>query len=502
MASPKKRFQFSSWLVILTIISSSFATPQHGVFRQKSLQGGPTTSKSYLSKDVKVLYYDQTLDHFNYQPQSYTKFKQKYLLYSKHWGGSKTNSPILAYLGDEEPLSNNEVDHLILPDYAKKLKALVVVMEHRFYGESKPFGISSMDEIVKNASVRGYFNSAQALADFAELITYLRETLSAHHSPVIVLGGSYGGMLASWFRLKYPHIALGALASSAPVLYFDNIIKPEDGYYAVVTKDFKETSESCYKTIKRSWDKINKIGSLPKGPLYLSKKFNTCAELNETNELTKLLENMYDVVAQYGNLVINTSKICKAIDEGSKGKDIISRIYAGALAYFNGTIKCLDTQFFNKQYPETNVGYAWQRCSEMVMPIAISTSKMSMFPSYTFDLQQFSLHCKETYNVIPRPHWITTYYGGHDIKLTLKRFGSNIIFSNGLTDPYSSAGVLQNLSENIIAVYTKQGSHCMDILAAKEDDPDWLINQREREIKIISGWIKKYQEDLHKYLNN
>ena len=49
----------------------------------------------------------------------------------------------------------------------------------------------------------------------------------------------------------------------------------------------------------------------------------------------------------------------------------------------------------------------------MVMPIAISTSKMSMFPSYTFDLQQFSLHCKETYNVIPRPHWITTYYGGH-----------------------------------------------------------------------------------------
>ena len=82
--------------------------------------------------------------------------------------------------------------------------------------------------------------------------------------------------------------------------------------------------------------------------------------MNETNELTKLLENMYDVVAQYGNLVINTSKICKAIDEGSKGKDIISRIYAGALAYFNGTIKCLDTQFFNKQYPETNVGYAWQ----------------------------------------------------------------------------------------------------------------------------------------------
>ena len=28
-------------------------------------------------------------------------------------------------------------------------------------------------------------------------------------------------VLASWFRLKYPHIALGAVAASAPILYFD-----------------------------------------------------------------------------------------------------------------------------------------------------------------------------------------------------------------------------------------------------------------------------------------
>lgn len=45
-------------------------------------------------------------------------------------------------------------------------------------------------------------------------------------------------VLASWFRLKYPHVALGALASSAPILYFDDIT-PQDGYYTVVTKDFR-----------------------------------------------------------------------------------------------------------------------------------------------------------------------------------------------------------------------------------------------------------------------
>lgn len=51
-------------------------------------------------------------------------------------------------------------------------------------------------------------------------------------SPILIT------VLASWFRLKYPHIALGALASSAPILYFDDIT-PQNGYYSVVTEDFK-----------------------------------------------------------------------------------------------------------------------------------------------------------------------------------------------------------------------------------------------------------------------
>lgn len=46
---------------------------------------------------------------------------------------------------------------------------------------------------MSNDSTRGYFNSAQALADYAEVIIYLKKKLSADNSPVIVVGGSYGG---------------------------------------------------------------------------------------------------------------------------------------------------------------------------------------------------------------------------------------------------------------------------------------------------------------------
>lgn len=38
------------------------------------------------------------------------------------------------------------------------------------------------------------------------------------NSSVVVIGGSYSATMAAWFRQKYPHLAVGAWASSAPVL--------------------------------------------------------------------------------------------------------------------------------------------------------------------------------------------------------------------------------------------------------------------------------------------
>ena len=54
-----------------------------------------------------------------------------------------------------------------------------------------------MQKSLQNASRRGYFNSGQALADYAEVIINLKKNLSADSSPVIVVGGSDGGRKSS-----------------------------------------------------------------------------------------------------------------------------------------------------------------------------------------------------------------------------------------------------------------------------------------------------------------
>lgn len=102
---------------------------------------------------------------------------------------------------------------------AEEFGALLVFAEHRYYGVSLPYGNRSYSD---NGRL-GYLTSQQALADYVDLIAYLRRGNAGRRAgrdvtdggtgtgsnPVIAFGGSYGGMLAAWFRIKYPAVVEG-----------------------------------------------------------------------------------------------------------------------------------------------------------------------------------------------------------------------------------------------------------------------------------------------------
>ncbi|KAJ9178018.1 hypothetical protein P3X46_009938 [Hevea brasiliensis] len=477
--------------LLLSVFLLSFTSHHHVSARlRKNIQTSISESAA-ASRDFVTFFYPQTLDHFNYKPESYTTFNQRYAINFKHWSGPNTSAPILVFFGAEENIDDDIRSIGFLTDNASQFKALLLYIEHRYYGKSVPFGSSK--EALKNASSLGYFNSAQALADYAAVIMHVQKNYSAKSSPVIVIGGSYGGLLASWFRLKYPHIALGALASSAPILYFDDSV-PLAGFYSIITKDFKETSESCYKTISESWAEIEKVASKPNGLSLLSQKFMTCNPLKKSSELKDYLDSLYTEAAQFDYPpTYRVSLVCGGVNGAPEGTDILGRIFAGVVAYL-GERSCYDLNLFNDLTDETSLAWAWQTCSEIV--IRIGHDRDSMFPAAPFNLDSYIKDCKSLFGVLPQPEWVTTYYGGHDLKLILRRFASNIIFSNGLRDPYSSGGVLENISDSIVAISTTNGSHCLDLHQEKPSDPRWLVMQRKTEVEIIQGWISKYHDDL------
>ncbi|CAK7332103.1 unnamed protein product, partial [Dovyalis caffra] len=80
-------------------------------------------------EDFKTFFYNQTLDHFNYKPESYVTFPQRYLINSKYWGGANDSAPILVYLGAEAAIDGDLDSVGFLVDNAVQFDALLVYIE-------------------------------------------------------------------------------------------------------------------------------------------------------------------------------------------------------------------------------------------------------------------------------------------------------------------------------------------------------------------------------------
>lgn len=69
-----------------------------------------------------------------------------------------------------------------------------------------------------------YLNSEQALGDLAYFISEINKQkhFRVDKNPWITVGGSYPGAMSAWFRYKYPHLTIGAIASSAVIEAIDD----------------------------------------------------------------------------------------------------------------------------------------------------------------------------------------------------------------------------------------------------------------------------------------
>ena len=75
---------------------------------------------------------------------------------------------------------------------------------------------------------------------------------------------------------------------------------------------------------------------------------------------------------------------------------------------------------------------------------------------------------------------------------------SNIVFSNGLFDPWSSAGVKANLSASLPAVIISEGAHHIDTFFSNPEDPADVTAARAFEMAMIRGWISDFYANAAK----
>ncbi|CAG9817007.1 unnamed protein product [Phaedon cochleariae] len=440
-------------------------------------------------------YIDVPLDHFNFR--SNATFKLRYLINDTY---HVQRGPIFFYTGNEGDINQFAQNTGFMYDIASTFNALLVFAEHRYYGTSLPFGNLSYT----TPEYLGYLSSAQALADFAYLIDDLQSTYAATSDlkkvPVIAFGGSYGGMLAAYLRMKYPYAVAGAVASSAPIWQFRGLT-PCENFNRIVTNVYEALGGvKCKDTIAKSWKIIRSLTETDEGKSNLTKLWNFCTPLKTSDDIDTLVDwltNIYVNVAMV-NYPYPTSfladlpaypvrAVCSKINNFDYKNDfgLLQALGEALSVYTNytGRTTCNDIKV------AANIGekgWGFQSCTDMIMPMC-STS-FDMFEDAPWDFEKYSDDCYKKFSVRPRNEQVPLLeYGGKDIKSA-----SDIVFSNGLMDPWSSGGVLSNVSDRISAVIIPDAAHHFDLRGANANDPGSVREARRFHVKRIHKWLNKF----------
>ena len=327
--------------------------------------------------------------------------------------------------------------------------------------------------------------------------------------------------------MKYPATVHGAIAASAPLLAFRGELQPSwdsQAYYRVVTKTAEYYSPNCATNVRRVFPLLDKQGQTAAGRSQLQHSFGLCTLPTDAYAVSMLkyfVRDAFDTMSM-GNYPFPSNYIAgtmakpmpawpmehacsflkQAPDDDDDDDDAVAlfaavRSAVSVLYNVSGEEQCYTLPAYPT--PETpaapNDGiWDWQWCTEMLPDsFWFSTDGVrDMFWKNEYNQTLINEHCRQVWNVTPREDWIRNEYGGRHIL-----FGhSNIVFSSGSFDGWSSGGIATNVTQNdLTSIMIQQGGHHLDLMFSHSNDPAAVVDARVYEMKAVQRWIDAYAVD-------
>ncbi|KAJ2709197.1 hypothetical protein H4R19_004373 [Coemansia spiralis] len=151
--------------------------------------------------------FPQPLDHF--APSSSSgDLPQLYLVNDDYY----IDGPVILYSVGERAVQDSDIVDSPVYELARQTRALVVVLELRFYGISQPARADQLQ----------FLSVEQMMADIYRFTMHANITGSQlGRRRWVLAGGSFAGSLAAWTRYAYPDLDAMVIASSAPMRLVD-----------------------------------------------------------------------------------------------------------------------------------------------------------------------------------------------------------------------------------------------------------------------------------------
>lgn len=438
-------------------------------------------------------WFNQTLDHFN--PQDSRTFSQRYQVNDTFY---QEGGPLFIMIGGEGPANGIwiAIDTAIMI-YAQQFNALVVQLEHRFYGETHPLPDISDDSLQ-------YLSSEQALADIAVFRNFILESYNfGNDAKVFTFGGSYSGALSAFFRTKYPNLANGAIATSAPVLALLDFYQ----YQQVVQNSLLTASQGqqCVENIASATQTISNMLASDSGRQQLMSIFQVCGDTDLTNSLDVMnfmssLASNIDGIIQYnldnrgfegGPIPLNVADVCNFMTNGSNVLTQYATVNNIVLSQYGES--CLDVSYQGMVQQMRNVTWGgpsdgsrqwiYQTCVEFGFYQTSDASQDSQPFGNDFGLGFSLQQCHDFFGIAgPNVNWTNTNYGG------LHLGGTNIVMPNGSIDPWHALSILQQ-TDSITTIYINGTAHCANMYPPLPSDPVELQQARFEIMSTLEYWI-------------
>ena len=386
-------------------------------------------------------------------------------------------------------------------------------MEHRYYGESNPFSDYSTAHLK-------YLTSEQALADAAQFLEFFVNDLkkSDQIRKVIVVGGSYTGAMSSWFRMRFPNLVIGSIASSAPVYLQEEFMKYDEHISQALPPE-------CQKNVVDAMDKIDAL--IDNGEEWKKMIERTkCEAITNPVDWEYVLADAVAWAVQYNSYTSEDKDkhtidlLCSTLNATDEKKDIKDKLFDFIDSYYNLLHpNCLDASSSYDSLKNETLDPAknqrqwfYQSCTEFGYFQVASTDNTKRTRSTRIDLAYHRALCKKLYNI------------DVDITPTKKIYmqdnmiGTNIIWTNGDVDPWMELSITPDDSnttsahtnvavtkdgrekrQNWRVLLITNGSHCSDLGTPSPEDSESLTHTRTEMRKEIDRWIATSAAGSGKY---